>query len=344
MGIRDFIADVARVKERRAEWRVYERAALDAGHRPPGVGESPNGAVLPPTPVPPPVASQNGLGPGASWIAIASFVALGATICALIFFDNWVDSSSLFITLPVQIVLGSIAFLTGVTFIVVVFARLNLHNREHALGLPDGSIRALIALILIVIFFIFANSVFGTLQNDKVVVYTGLTLEQVAELPSVISRVQDETSTPDSPTFSGKYLQSVNDDAVALGQQLITALITLVAAISAFYFGSSAVRTATDSAIRVAASAGSLGTAIVPSVTDRSLPAARDLLNRQGFTADVTRETSPKPVDEVTGQQPQGGSEAPLGVPIQLTVSSGPDVPPVEVPPADVPPGEGPPR
>jgi hypothetical protein len=274
--------------------------------------------------VPIPAQATN-LGPGASWIAIASFVALAASVMALIFFDEWVDSTNLFITLPLQIVLGSIVFLTGVTFIVVVFARLNLHNREQALGLPEGSIRALIALILIVIFFIFANSVFGSLQNEHLEEYTGLTSDQVAALDrEIVSQIPDSNPNSADPTFSGQYIQAVNDDAVSLGQQLITALITLVAAISAFYFGSNSVKTATDTAVRASAVAGSGNLVVVPKVIGRSVGSARDRLARDGLTSTVARRGSPEPIDRVITQSPEQGAELLRGEAVDLVISAGP--------------------
>src|SRR5919112_3784854 len=56
----------------------------------------------------------------------------------------------------VLILVGSVVFLmTSLLIIAGAFAQLNLSDRRQALGLPEGSIRAMIALILILIFIMF---------------------------------------------------------------------------------------------------------------------------------------------------------------------------------------------
>jgi len=64
--------------------------------------------------------------------------------------------------------------------------------------------------------------------------------------------------------------------------------------------------------------------ATVPGVVGRDVQAATAALHRDGFEADVVRERSGKPVDEVIAQDPAGGGEADQGSTVTLTVSSGP--------------------
>lgn len=54
--------------------------------------------------------------------------------------------------LPLLIVSAVGGLLAGLTLIVTVFALYELADRKYALGLPDGSVRAVIALLLIVLF------------------------------------------------------------------------------------------------------------------------------------------------------------------------------------------------
>lgn len=72
--------------------------------------------------------------------------------------------------------------------IVVVFARLGLYDRSQALALPEGTVRALIARVLLIIFVIFANIVFGTFTTSGRIAqeFSGLTSEQVANLPGAV--------------------------------------------------------------------------------------------------------------------------------------------------------------
>ena len=107
-----------------------------------------------------------------------------------------------------------------------------------------------LAFVLLIIFVIFSNVVFGNLASSgRETSFNYLSTEQVAALPGpVIKRNADpgpdgEFGTADDG-FSGTYRASPNSDAVALGGQIVTALITLVTAISAFYFGSGSLESA----------------------------------------------------------------------------------------------------
>lgn len=204
-------------------------------------------AASPPAPGSQPGANPSGVLRPGSAVALGSFLILAGSLVGLMTLDG---DDSLFLLAPVQILLGSVGFLASITCIVVVFARLGIYDRSKALGLPEGSVRALIALILLIIFVIFANIVFGMLSGKEKVPhnFAGLTTQEITGLPgAVVERRPSAVTTPPppSPTFDGVYLQDQrNEDGAALGQQIVTALITLVAAISAFYFGSGTVTAA----------------------------------------------------------------------------------------------------
>jgi len=90
--------------------------------------------------------------------------------------------------------------------VAVFFHGLQLNDKTEALGLPRGSIRAFIAIALILIFAIMSIYLYTAMSTGK--------------------------GTPASAD---------------LAKQLVTTVSTLVVAISAFYFGSNSVQTATDS-------------------------------------------------------------------------------------------------
>lgn len=82
-----------------------------------------------------------------SGVTILVFIAPALAVAAL-----WnLRESNMYLAAPLQIVLGSVAFLGSILAIVVVFARLGLYDASKALGLPSGTVRALIALILLII-------------------------------------------------------------------------------------------------------------------------------------------------------------------------------------------------
>ena len=84
------------------------------------------------------------------------------------------------------------------------FALLGLADPQQALGLPEGSIRAMIALFLIMIFVTFGLYLFRAVANTT----------------------------------------DINQDAVDVAKQLINTVGTLVVAVAGFYFGSRAVQVA----------------------------------------------------------------------------------------------------
>jgi hypothetical protein len=111
------------------------------------------------------------------------------------------------IALPLLLITGVVIYLGALAALVVVFRRQGLANRNYALGLPDGSIRAIIALSLILLFAILA-----------IFLYIG----------------QGGFGTTTLPTLA----------QTDIAKQLVTTLSTLVVAIASFYFGSTTVREA----------------------------------------------------------------------------------------------------
>jgi hypothetical protein len=111
------------------------------------------------------------------------------------------------LALPLLLITGIVVFLGALASLVVIFRRQGLANRDFPLGLPDGSIRAIIALSLILLFAIVA-----------IFLYIG----------------QGGFGTDNQPT----------DAQTDMAKQLVTTLSTLVVAIASFYFGSTTVEKA----------------------------------------------------------------------------------------------------
>lgn len=120
------------------------------------------------------------------------------------------------LTLPLLVVFGVTLFVGALTIATIVMHNLNLTNKTQALGLPPGSIRALIALSLIIIFAIMTIYMQTELQTRRVSYDGGTTWEYV------------------EPSDAQK------DFAL----QSLTTISTLVTSLAAFYFGTAAVETA----------------------------------------------------------------------------------------------------
>lgn len=141
-----------------------------------------------------------------SAMALVIFLALGIIIFV---FAPFRENA---LTLGLLIVLGVGVLIVLLFIMASAFKTLHLTDPKEALGLPSGSIRAMIALLLIVIWAIvsiFVIRLFALPLTD----------------------------------IKGNQLP-LNAEALKVAQQLFTTMSTLVVAIAAFYFGSSSVRAA----------------------------------------------------------------------------------------------------
>jgi len=138
------------------------------------------------------------------------------------------------------IVVAVSALITLVFIMAAGFQALGLATERQALGLPQGSVRAMIALFLILIFVILSLYLFTTVAEDKggtTSTFEGLTTAQVVALGFNVEEIKPN----EAGTFDGKIRHGLPTEGRQLAQQLVTILGTLAAAVSAFYFGTTSV-------------------------------------------------------------------------------------------------------
>jgi hypothetical protein len=186
--------------------------------------------------------------------------------------------------LPLLAIGGIILLMLMLTFVAMIFSMLGLANDQHAMGLPEGSIRAVIALSLIVLFailsvFLFHNiSTSGTI-NTVASLSDADRLQFIKDHPaardlqSVVAR--DSAGQPvvardpggqtlKNADGSPKYLydvsyRSTNSASEDFAKQLLVLLGTLMTAVTSFYLGAgtvtSAVKTRSEASNQASASA-----------------------------------------------------------------------------------------
>ena len=129
---------------------------------------------------------------------------------------------------------GAVVLLMSIALLVALFNSLGLQDGQRPLGLPDGSVSAIIALLLILLFGMISMFVFLDSGYDTYTV-KGLTPTQAAQITGtdLIDRSCDDKGCT--------VIRKAEKDksVVDIGRQLVTTVSTLVVAISAFYFGSS---------------------------------------------------------------------------------------------------------
>ena len=160
------------------------------------------------------------------------------------------------IALPILVLAGVMTLLVGLLAVVSFLQAYGLTNRTHALGLPEGSIRAVIALGLLLIFAIVSIFLYADVATPNTTWSPGLSAEDIERLPEdSITGIFPRRVEGGNTVYDVTTVTAVDEGAQDFAQQLLTLLGTLVAALTAFYFGTKEMRTATDAAV-AAATAG----------------------------------------------------------------------------------------
>lgn len=146
------------------------------------------------------------------------------------------------VVLTLVVLLGIVVLLVAIGAFVALLRGFDLADGRYALGLPDGSVRAILALGLLLVFSMISVFLYWDAAHPGVLKSVGITPDQLAKLAagSVISISPGATTG----TFDVQTIVA-NQNAQQLGQQLVTILGTLVTAIAAFYFGATSVASAT---------------------------------------------------------------------------------------------------
>jgi hypothetical protein len=184
-------------------------------------------------------------------IVLGAGALLVLTFCWAGFFVFWKMENSE-IALPVVIIAGVTVLLMVLGMLTFGFSVLKLTNKHEALGLPSGSVRAVIALMLLVIFAIVAIFLYSDVSsNGRLQKIEGVaTAEQESELRKqldVVLVAPDAKNAANVKYPATVYYRAGSRAAEDLAKQLIVLLGTLVTAVSSFYFGSSSTAAAQKS-------------------------------------------------------------------------------------------------
>jgi len=165
--------------------------------------------------------------------------------------------------LPILAIFGIMILFGSLALIASLFSGLGLDDKTQPLGLPDGSIRAAIALALIVLFAIISIMLYQSLASPyQISGVTEAAREKMAQdlgnkviaivpvcpwptpacSPEPAGAAPDKSPAPASApapcTYTFHVLQPQGKDAGDLAKQLLTLIGTLVASVTSFYFAS----------------------------------------------------------------------------------------------------------
>jgi hypothetical protein len=197
-------------------------------------------------------------------IALFVFISQGAVG---IFLLAKAGSSHVELLVALVIITGIATLLTVLFILAAGFNAMALTDRTQALGLPEGSIRAIIALVLILVFILFGIYLFRVVGTDFTTNRVSTVTDPAqARIPSdkVVIFEPKPGATPNAPSeYWVVVVEPLSADAKRLAQQLLTTIGTLVVSIASFYFGSTLTRTGTK---------GERDTSAIPPVISQVTP------------------------------------------------------------------------
>ena len=171
---------------------------------------------------------------------------------------------------PAIIVVAIVISILTFTVSSAVFSAIGKSKDDQALGMPEGSVRALIALSLITLFFILATQIYLKTSQGVIASLPHMSEDQLKDISikDILSKIKVDSmgvSYDSVKKVYPKYVysydvvvkQPVNAEASDMAKTIIAAFISLISAISGFYFGSASAKSA-------ASSSGSDGTNPTP--------------------------------------------------------------------------------
>ncbi|HET8814352.1 MAG TPA: hypothetical protein VFM51_05280 [Solirubrobacterales bacterium] len=211
----------------------------------------------------------------AALLVLCVAVVLFGTVAAVVIAANDLQHGQTLrpeIVLPLIVIVGVVALLMTLAVAAAMFGIFNMSDRGQALGLPAGSVQAVIALGLILIFAVvalYASSASGTEEFES----TNLTQEEFEAIPATEIVQVSRTKSEGEVTYS--VVRSIEDrDLKDINLQLLTTVSTLVVAVAAFYFGSKSVQEGSKAVTEAAAPKRTLNVTSPPSPHEWTGPAS----------------------------------------------------------------------
>jgi hypothetical protein len=149
--------------------------------------------------------------------------------------------------LPLIAIGGVVVLVLLLTAVTTMYSILDLTNKDQAMGLPEGSIRAVIALSLIVLFAILSIFLYQSIATGGTrLTISEMSVDQRAEFIRIHTDAREIQSTPTAskPGFFDVSYRSTNPASEDFAKQLLVLLGTLMTAITSFYLGAGTVTSA----------------------------------------------------------------------------------------------------
>lgn len=154
------------------------------------------------------------------------------------------------VLLPIIVITGVVALMATLSVSAALYGLFSIGDKSQPLGLPPGSVQAVIALTLILIFAVVALYASSSSVAEHFV-SSGLTEAEFEAIPP--SEVVGSTREEKDGVTTYEVVRSVESPGRKdLNTQLLTTVSTLVVAVAGFYFGSKSVQEGSRAAIEAA--------------------------------------------------------------------------------------------
>jgi hypothetical protein len=225
------------------------------------------------------------------------------------------------IGLPILTIAAVVLMLAVLALVAIAYSTLGLADRTQALALPEGSVRAVIALTLILLFGILSIFLYNSMSNSDLLTMPGLTAAQKETAISLAPSGSIAIAVPETAGTFTLYLRNIrNPSSDDFAKQVMVLLGTLVTSRSSFYFGAKPAAVGVAAAVEGIASAAptSTLTGINPNVRLRDgVPTTFTILGTNLGTTKAVKIVSGN--DEVTATDV---ASTPTSVTCKLTVDN----------------------
>lgn len=211
------------------------------------------------------------------------------------------------VELPILAIFGIMILFGSMSLISTLFARLSLSDGREALALPPGSIRAAIALSLIVLFAIISIMLFQTMAKPYVI--SGLTKDDknliigtpsnrvLAVVPCLKRAAPAGAGTATEDCFDVHVVQPPGQESFDLAKQLLVMIGTLMTSVTSFYFATQSTAAARksvfgDTLTAAAAGAASQSIQAATSVAAPVAPEKHDDEHADGCDVPISQPTA----------------------------------------------------
>jgi len=179
--------------------------------------------------------------------------------------------------LPLLAIFGIMILFGSLALVAMLFESLNLTNPAQPLALPEGSIRAAIALSLIVLFAIISILLFKSsagaafelgglteAQRNDLVAKSADRVQKIADAPCAKVPAAGAQCVEEDRRYAVTLRSGVSSESTDLAKQLLILVGTLMTSVTSYYFASRAQSSATDAATGKANPAAPVSPALVP--------------------------------------------------------------------------------